>query len=704
MSNLNIEYCCTCLKVCSEQDKFLSLGFFSSQQVTYRKKLKFCVPEMGPEIDVDSYMCKPCSIALEQAYTFRCMCIRTEGMLNSFRVKGNLKDGNGIKKDLIQLLLTQNNTDLLPKLNRSLSNSHSVVNIDEHNSVEIIRELGSLLSESLSNTKNEIEISRLSRPKNEIDLSRLSNSKKEIELLSLSETKKKIESPNLSDIEQNIESTSLPSTRSRTETSSVSDTKKKIETPSVSDTKKQIGTSSLSGTRGRRETSSLPDVKRRLETSSPYNTRRNIESPSVITKRETETSKIKVKKRPASPPLPQAKRRCLTDDEIITLSCKTDPELRNVSPQELKCQVTLEKLTITELPVIIPSRPSNTRASKQQKEFPCNKCGKVLKKKEYYYSHILKHSNIRAFRCKLCPSAYFSADALRTHKRRQHPNNVPPTTTANEVKPKIESAQKTVPKPKPVTPRSNKNARGKTDEGQEVFNCLYCAFQTSSKPIFTQHVTLHTVRGKYPCPHCRKNFIPFWGLSKHVREMHAKTNSSPPKKQITKALPIIIKSEPVTEPEPQCEEPPKLPACVKQESKNIETNHDASVPPVKKRKKYFCPQCNSEFSSRDHANIHTGEKPYTCAICLKKFGAYTTLRVHRKIHAKNSSANDVSTPPVVHKCDICKQTFNNSYDATSHTCQTSTGESVYRCQICKNAYLGRNALVDHMRMHLEETD
>ncbi|KAK5641203.1 hypothetical protein RI129_009750 [Pyrocoelia pectoralis] len=427
MKHFSIEYCCTCLKVCSEKDKFLSLSFSSSLQVTYRKKLKSCVPEMGPEIDVNSYICKPCSIALEQAYNFRCMCLHTESKIDSVRIlrKGPLKDTSSIKKELIQVLAHQeNNMELLPKLNRSLSNYDSAVDLDDH---KIISDLGTLLSESLSSTNR-----------------------------------------------------------------------------------------------------SMNDA----------------------------TYKIRTRKRPTCFPLttePKPKRRRLTDDEIIKIVCKTNPDLQNVSPQSLKCQVTLEKLTITKLPVIISSNQLiKENNSKQQKMFSCNKCGKLIKKKENYYSHILKHSNIRAYKCKLCPARYFHVDSLRAHKRKHHSEDLAPTTEnkSNFDANRSVSSKKKIAEKGAVSPQKSEFGTqlggSKLNRSEGTLTCIYCGFKTSSKPQLTQHVTIHTIRGKYPCPICQKTYAMLWVLNRHLRDMHEQSDTIPKQKKKI-VLPVIIKSEPVTD-------------------------------------------------------------------------------------------------------------------------------------------------------------
>ncbi|XP_026222609.1 telomere zinc finger-associated protein isoform X2 [Anabas testudineus] len=107
---------------------------------------------------------------------------------------------------------------------------------------------------------------------------------------------------------------------------------------------------------------------------------------------------------------------------------------------------------------------------------------------------------------------------------------------------------------------------------------------------------------------------------------------------------------------------------------------------------YRCPTCSSTFSGKEelrlHIVSHTGEMPHKCSTCSEQFMHKKNLTLHMmKVHGY----------PKPHACPQCPKTFLTRTELRVHEAAKHRGEKPFVCEECGHRASSRNGLQMHIK-------
>lgn len=200
-----------------------------------------------------------------------------------------------------------------------------------------------------------------------------------------------------------------------------------------------------------------------------------------------------------------------------------------------------------------------------------------------------------------------------------------------------------------------------------AFICDVCEKRFVHKSKLEQHSIAHTIEKPFACnvEGCEKKFNHKSGMHKHRRAVHERVSGKH-----------------------RCEQCPDRLFNTPDKLNCHRRTHTGERP-------FACDICDRRFTFKqalqNHVIVHTFETPYTCDVggCEKKFARKSDMQSHKRaVHER---------VPGKHQCEQCPdRTFNNLTHLNSHR-RTHTGERPFKCTDCAKTYTVKSRVQAHYR-------
>uniref|UniRef100_A0A673WX46 C2H2-type domain-containing protein n=1 Tax=Salmo trutta TaxID=8032 RepID=A0A673WX46_SALTR len=228
----------------------------------------------------------------------------------------------------------------------------------------------------------------------------------------------------------------------------------------------------------------------------------------------------------------------------------------------------------------------------------------------------------KSFSCKYCGKGFGRAFGLSVHMRSHKKVKIKGTYKCPKCPKNVKEISDSVKyEVKPLSPSRAKPT--------SLYSCYVCHKKYTSAHSLRDHGRIHTGERPYPCNQCGQRFRVKQFLILHLRKAHADVYGG------EESSGDLSWTAPVEEPMSNSAE--QQPAIKSKGEDDLRANGKrkgmggggGGVP-------YTCPYCGKSFSYPSHqqltvhTRVHTGERPFGCTQCGKRFARSGNLRAHQR--------------------------------------------------------------------------
>ncbi|KAL0809110.1 hypothetical protein ABMA28_012734 [Loxostege sticticalis] len=274
--------------------------------------------------------------------------------------------------------------------------------------------------------------------------------------------------------------------------------------------------------------------------------------------------------------------------------------------------------------------------------FVCKFCGASFSKSTSHLTHIRLHHPSQ-HTCSACGESFIGETGLRMHMKRAHRGH---EITEPDSRNRCENCGVQFHNEEALKRHTNDMENELCDLNLRA--CAQCGEGCPSEEELREHLKTHSKDESVKCEECNRTFAHERSFAVHYQRVHLRVRGRKDAHVKGSRAPVV------------CE---------------------------------ICGlKCISNASLRYHQRTHTGERPYQCTECPKRFSIAQRLQIHVRTH----------TGERPYKCAACPKAFKHKAALNRHD-RVHTGAKPYSCSHCGKSFSQSNSMKVHIRtVHLKQ--